>query len=82
MLQASSRSSSNGSHHSRHAEMTLDELRAVNRYAESTKSLSYLPQVRLTYIKRKHIKQMIPAIRYTRGKLHECELGPNGFLRQ
>lgn len=43
--QASSRSSSNGSHHSRHAGMTLDELRAVNRYAESTKSLSYLPQV-------------------------------------
>lgn len=26
--------------------MTLEELRAVNRYAESTKSLSYLPQVR------------------------------------
>lgn len=26
--------------------MTMDELRAVNRYAESTKSLSYLPQVR------------------------------------
>ncbi|XP_031342095.1 uncharacterized protein LOC116169999 isoform X6 [Photinus pyralis] len=25
--------------------MTLDELRAVNRYAESTRSLSYLPQV-------------------------------------
>lgn len=25
--------------------MNLDELRAVNRYAESTKSLSYLPQV-------------------------------------
>lgn len=25
--------------------MTLDELRAVNRYAESTKSLSYLPLV-------------------------------------
>ncbi|KAK9509529.1 hypothetical protein O3M35_006828 [Rhynocoris fuscipes] len=25
--------------------MTLEELRAVNRYAESTKSLSYLPQV-------------------------------------
>lgn len=43
--QASSRSSSNGSHHSRHAAMTLDELRDVNRYAESTKSLSYLPQV-------------------------------------
>ncbi|XP_014471661.1 PREDICTED: uncharacterized protein LOC106742857 isoform X2 [Dinoponera quadriceps] len=45
LFQASSRSSSNGSHHSRHAVMTLDELRAVNRYAESTKSLSYLPQV-------------------------------------
>ncbi|XP_043267255.1 uncharacterized protein RhoGAP71E isoform X2 [Venturia canescens] len=44
-VQASSRSSSNGSYHSRHAAMTLDELRAVNRYAESTKSLSYLPQV-------------------------------------
>lgn len=26
--------------------MTMDELRAVNRYAESTKSLSYLPQVK------------------------------------
>lgn len=26
--------------------MTMEELRAVNRYAESTKSLSYLPQVR------------------------------------
>ncbi|XP_015176202.1 PREDICTED: uncharacterized protein LOC107066247 isoform X4 [Polistes dominula] len=45
LFQASSRSSSNGSHHSRHAGMTLDELRAINRYAESTKSLSYLPQV-------------------------------------
>lgn len=29
--------------------MTMDELRAVNRYAESTKSLSYLPQVRDDY---------------------------------
>jgi Rho GTPase-activating protein 20 len=38
---SSSRSSRSGSHH-----MTMDELRAVNRYAESTKSLSYLPQVR------------------------------------
>lgn len=49
MLQASSRSSSNGSsHHSKRgaAGMTLEELRAVNRYAESTKSLSYLPQVK------------------------------------
>lgn len=25
--------------------MTLEELKAVNRYAESTRSLSYLPQV-------------------------------------
>lgn len=25
--------------------MSLDELKAVNRYAESTKSLSFLPQV-------------------------------------
>ncbi|CAD6237674.1 GSCOCG00008295001-RA-CDS [Cotesia congregata] len=45
LFHASSRSSSNASHQSRHAAMTLDELRAVNRYAESTKSLSYLPQV-------------------------------------
>lgn len=30
--------------------MTMDELRAVNRYAESTKSLSYLPQVRDEYL--------------------------------
>lgn len=36
-------SSSHSSHSSQH--MTMDELRAVNRYAESTKSLSYLPQV-------------------------------------
>ncbi|XP_046672714.1 unconventional myosin-IXAb isoform X2 [Homalodisca vitripennis] len=41
LFKGSSRSSSSSaSHH-----MTLDELRAVNRYAESTKSLSYLPQV-------------------------------------
>lgn len=39
--QSSSRSSSN--HHMTHEE--LEQLRAVNRYAESTKSLSYLPQV-------------------------------------
>ncbi|XP_075214646.1 rho GTPase activating protein at 71E isoform X1 [Lycorma delicatula] len=37
---ASHSHSHNYNHH-----MTLDELRAVNRYAESTKSLSYLPQV-------------------------------------
>ncbi|XP_047492276.1 uncharacterized protein LOC125041401 isoform X5 [Penaeus chinensis] len=35
--------SSGSSHSALH--MTLDELRQVNRYAESTKSLSYLPQV-------------------------------------
>ncbi|XP_070531112.1 rho GTPase-activating protein 20-like isoform X2 [Cardiocondyla obscurior] len=46
LFQAPSRSSSNGSQHSKRATagMTLEELRAVNRYAESTKSLSYLPQ--------------------------------------
>ena len=38
-------SSSRSSHSSSQHNMTLDELRAVNRYAESTKSLSYLPQV-------------------------------------
>ncbi|XP_055307438.1 uncharacterized protein LOC129571647 [Sitodiplosis mosellana] len=38
-------SSSHSSHSSQlNHNMTLDELRAVNRYAESTKSLSYLPQ--------------------------------------
>ncbi|XP_059622945.1 uncharacterized protein LOC132266119 isoform X2 [Phlebotomus argentipes] len=36
----SGHSSQSESHH-----MTMEELRAVNRYAESTKSLSYLPQV-------------------------------------
>lgn len=46
-----SRSSSSRSSHSSRSQqqshhMTMDELRAVNRYAESTKSLSYLPQVR------------------------------------
>ncbi|KYQ59986.1 Rho GTPase-activating protein 20 [Trachymyrmex zeteki] len=47
LFQVPSRSSSNGSQHSKHGTlgMTLEELRAVNRYAESTKSLSYLPQV-------------------------------------
>ncbi|XP_025831952.1 uncharacterized protein LOC108738035 isoform X2 [Agrilus planipennis] len=38
-----SHSSKNSSHIT--PRMTLDELRAVNRYAESTRSLSYLPQV-------------------------------------
>ncbi|KAJ3631141.1 hypothetical protein MTP99_012288 [Tenebrio molitor] len=43
--------SSSASHSSRNSQnysgpkMTLEELRAVNRYAESTRSLSYLPQV-------------------------------------
>lgn len=44
------RSHSTTSSHSSHSSqsqhnMTMDELRAVNRYAESTKSLTYLPQV-------------------------------------
>ncbi|XP_065081303.1 uncharacterized protein RhoGAP71E isoform X3 [Ochlerotatus camptorhynchus] len=38
---SSSTTTRSGSQH----HMTLDELRAVNRYAESTKSLSFLPQV-------------------------------------
>lgn len=47
IFKASSRSSSNGSHHSKRAAtgMTMDELRAMNRYAESTRNLSYMPQV-------------------------------------
>uniref|UniRef100_A0A336MZU4 CSON011054 protein n=1 Tax=Culicoides sonorensis TaxID=179676 RepID=A0A336MZU4_CULSO len=40
---SSTRSSRSNSHHMTHEE--LEELRNVNRYAESTKSLSYLPQV-------------------------------------
>lgn len=43
LFKGSSRSSS--SSHTSGNHMTLEELRAVNRYAESTKSLSYLPQV-------------------------------------
>lgn len=43
LFKAASRSSSSSATASHH--MTLEELRAVNRYAESTKSLSYLPQV-------------------------------------
>lgn len=39
----SSSSSSSASSHSHH--LTLEELKAINRYAESTKSLSYLPLV-------------------------------------
>lgn len=44
MSQGSGQDSSGSSSHSA-LRMTLDELRQVNRYAESTKSLSYLPQV-------------------------------------
>lgn len=44
-----SRSSSSRSSNSNSKHMTMDELRAVNRYAESTKSLSYLPQVNELY---------------------------------
>lgn len=42
-VSVSSSSQSSRSNSSPH--MTLDELRAINKYAESTKSLSYLPQV-------------------------------------
>lgn len=42
---SSSTTTRSGSQH----HMTLDELRAVNRYAESTKSLSFLPQVRVMH---------------------------------
>uniref|UniRef100_A0A182YAY0 Uncharacterized protein n=1 Tax=Anopheles stephensi TaxID=30069 RepID=A0A182YAY0_ANOST len=43
---SSSHSSSSNTRSGSQHHMTMDELRAVNRYAESTKSLSYLPQVR------------------------------------
>lgn len=52
--------SSSGSQSSRTSQthsgprMTLEELRAVNRYAESTRSLSYLPQV--NYLKQNYSK--------------------------
>ncbi|XP_055621773.1 uncharacterized protein LOC129765451 isoform X2 [Toxorhynchites rutilus septentrionalis] len=42
---SSSHSSSSTTRSGSQHHMTLDELRAVNRYAESTKSLSFLPQV-------------------------------------
>ncbi|ETN62187.1 hypothetical protein AND_006134 [Anopheles darlingi] len=42
---SSSHSSSSTTRSGSQHHMTLDELQAVNRYAESTKSLSYLPQV-------------------------------------
>lgn len=42
---SSTRSSKSASAGGSSNHMTMDELRAVNRYAESTKSLSYLPQV-------------------------------------
>lgn len=42
---SSTRSSKSASAAGSSNHMTMDELRAVNRYAESTKSLSYLPQV-------------------------------------
>ncbi|XP_035898154.1 uncharacterized protein LOC118505863 isoform X2 [Anopheles stephensi] len=41
---SSSHSSSSNTRSGSQHHMTMDELRAVNRYAESTKSLSYLPQ--------------------------------------
>ncbi|KAL5291288.1 hypothetical protein ACFFRR_010599 [Megaselia abdita] len=42
---SSTRSSKSASAGGSSNHMTMDELRAVNRYAESTKSLSYLPQL-------------------------------------
>lgn len=50
----SSSSRSSQSSRSQQHNMTMDELRAVNRYAESTKSLSYLPQVRDYYLSTAH----------------------------
>lgn len=57
-----SHSSSSHSSHSSHLQhnMTLDELRAVNRYAESTKSLSYLPQVRFNIWTKTWFKSIFP----------------------
>ncbi|XP_050300416.1 uncharacterized protein LOC126738962 [Anthonomus grandis grandis] len=47
LFQNNASHSSSTSHSSKfsHAKMTLEELKAVNAYAESTRSLSYLPQV-------------------------------------
>ncbi|XP_064545291.1 uncharacterized protein LOC135433225 isoform X3 [Drosophila montana] len=42
---AGSNGGGNGNSGANSGGMTMEELRAVNRYAESTKSLSYLPQV-------------------------------------
>lgn len=45
MFQISVSSSSQSSRSNSSPHMTLEELRAINKYAEATKSLSYLPQV-------------------------------------
>lgn len=45
MFQISVSSSSQSSRSNSSPQMTLEELRAINKYAEATKSLSYLPQV-------------------------------------
>lgn len=42
--------SSKYSHNCSGPKMTLEELKAVNAYAESTRSLSYLPQVSFVFI--------------------------------
>lgn len=39
--------------------MTLEELKAVNRYAESTRSLSYLPQVNAKVIVLQELRQLM-----------------------
>lgn len=49
-FQVSVSSSSQSSRSNSSPHMTLEELRAINKYAESTKSLSYLPQVRLLFM--------------------------------
>lgn len=46
-FQVSVSSSSQSSRAGSSPHMTLEELRAVNHYAESTRSLSYLPQVKI-----------------------------------
>nr|CAD7264180.1 unnamed protein product [Timema shepardi] len=71
LFKGSSRSSSSSTTTSHH--MTLDELRAVNRYAESTKSLSYLPQVHERQTARMRTRSewfLTP----TEGKLMSCSI--------
>ncbi|KAJ9583594.1 hypothetical protein L9F63_022067, partial [Diploptera punctata] len=73
LFKGSSRSSSSSATTSHH--MTLEELRAVNRYAESTKSLSYLPQVHERQTARMRTRSewfLTPADGSEGGKLVTC----------